>query len=174
MKQKQQKASAAGALSWIPQPFQGSSYQSGVAVSLSEGATLTYSVEFSLDNPYKQLDCSISRSATTATVTFKENHGKAVGDSIQVNSTREDNLAGVHAIASVPSETTLTYTVSDTGSTSENAKAVLYTVYAHPDLSALSANAEAGFVQPPTVVRLNVTAYTSGTVTANYTYTDRP
>lgn len=174
MRPKQQKLTALGTSPWVVVDFHSGAFGVGIGVNLSESADLTYSVQFTFDNPFKELDCTITRATTVATATFSENHGKAVGDDIQVNGIREDNLKGLFVIASVPSETTLTYTVVDTGSTSEKAKAVLYSVFTHPDLSSLTTKAEAALSQPPTAIRLNCTVFAVGTVTANYTFVDLP
>jgi len=173
MRPNQIKLSSQTFSDWQPVNFHGSEFGAGIGCNVSEGAVLTYSIEFTFDNPYTKLPVSISRTTTTATATFKEEHGKAVGDTITVGGHREDNLKGTFEITAATA-TTVDFTVADTGSASENGYAVVCTVFVHPDISGVSDNQEAAFDKPPTAYRLNCTSYTSGLVTANITFADLP
>jgi len=168
MRPKKQTLSAAGNAPWIPVNQRGENYGIGIGVAFSDGATLTCSIQHSFDDPNLKVSCTIARVTTTATVTFASPHGMVVGDSINIVGCREANLSGVFAVASVPSTTTLTYTVSDTGATAVSAQAVLFTVFNNDDLTGLAASADGGYVLPPSVMRLAVTAYTDGIVVANF------
>ena len=173
MRPKRQFLDAQGNAPWVPVDYRGTQFGVGIGVNVSDGATLTYSIQHSFDEPELLLDCTISRAATSATARFKEAHGKVVGDSINVTGINEPNLSGVFDIASVPSDTTLTYTVSDTGSTDERARAVLFSVFENADLSGQTGKQNGNYVLPPSVIRLVITAHTDGNATANYNFLSR-
>ncbi len=168
MKPKKQTLDAAGNAPWHVVDYRISDFGIGIGVNVSSGSTLTYSIQHTFDNPFTIVPVTIARVTTTATVTFAEPHGKSIGDSINITGTREDNLAGVFDIATVPSTTTLTYTVLDTGSAAESAKATVFSVFEHDSLTGLSVNADGGYTLPPSAVRLICSAHTTGTVDANY------
>lgn len=72
------------------------------------------------DLPYQQSISSITRSTTTATVTFAAAHGLKVNQYLKlsgITDKTEDNN-GAHQVLTVPSATTLTYATTDSGSTS--------------------------------------------------------
>lgn len=170
MKPKKQVLTAAGNSDWITNDYRVSDFGVGIGVNVSSGGVLTYSIQHTFDQTDTPISCTIARVTTVATVTFTEPHGKSAGDSINVIGTRESNLAGVFDIATVPSDTTLTYTVSNTGSAAENASAILYSVFNHDSLTGLSVNADGGYSLSPSAMRISVTAFTSGNVTANYIF----
>ena len=170
MRPKKQTFSAAGDANWSPVDFRGDQF--GVSIGVNVSGTLTYSIQHSFDSPYNTMPVTITRTTTTAVADFGEPHGKVVGDSINVIGIREDNLDGVHEITAVAANT-VSYVVADTGSALEEGKAVLFSVFSNDDLAALTASADGGYVLAPSVTRLTVSAYTSGTVTANYTFLSR-
>ena len=170
MRPKKQSLSAAGDANWIPVDFRGDQF--GISIGVNVSGTLTYSIQHSFDSPYNTMPVTITRTTTTAVADFGEPHGKVVGDSINVIGIREDNLDGVHEITAVATNT-VSYVVANTGSTSEQGKAILFSVFENDDLTALTASADGGYVLPPTVTRLSVSSYTSGTVTANFTFLSR-
>jgi len=170
MRPKKQSLSAAGSANWIPVSEIGAHFGIGIGVNVSNGGTLTYSIQHSFDDPQTTIDCTIARVTTVATVTFTSPHGKDVGDSIAVSGITEDNLLGTFAVASVPSTTTLTYPVADTGSAAESAKAVLFSVFEHDTLTGLTGNADGGYTLPPSAVRLTISAFTDGVAEANYRF----
>ena len=170
MRHKKQTLSEQAIAPWIPVNYRGSNFQGGVSVTFSGVAVA--SLQFTLDNPYDSMPCEISQTGTTVTLVFKENHGKSVGDSVRVNGVRDDAVSGTHVITAV-SEPMLSFETT-TGTFSGSGSAVVYSVFDHPDMTAISDNAEAGFQQAPTAVRLNVTSYTDGAVSANYTFVDLP
>lgn len=170
MRPKKQTLSAAGDANWIPVDYRGNQF--GVSVGVNVSGALTYSIQHSFDSPFDEKPVTITRVTTTATADFGEPHGKVVGDSINVIGIREDNLDGVNAITAVTANT-VDYVVADTGSTSEEGKAVLFSVFDNDDLNGLTVSADGGYVLPPSVTRLSVSAFTSGTVTANFTFLSR-
>ena len=173
MKPQKQTLSAVGSTDWLPVDWRGDQYGIGVGANVSSGGALTYSVEYTFDNPYDTVAVDIARVTTVATVTFAVAHGKSVGDSITVTETREDNLAGTFAIATVPSDLTLTYTVSNTGSAAESAQAAVFTVFADTNFSAISASANALINTPVSMIRTSISAFTSGNLTTNYIFLSR-
>ncbi|MGW8178662.1 MAG: hypothetical protein ACWGQW_07850, partial [bacterium] len=71
------------------------------------------------DLPYQQSITSITRSGTTATVTFATAHGLEVNEYLKldgITDKTEDN-SGAHQVLTVPTSTTLTYATTDSGST---------------------------------------------------------
>jgi len=170
MKPKKQVLTAAGSSDWITNDYRVSDFGVGIGVNVSSGGVLTYSIQHTFDQTDTPIACNINRSVTTATATFSEPHGKSAGDSINVIGTRENNFAGVHEITGIFSDTALTFTVSSTGSTNEDAQAILYSVFEHDSLTGLSVNADGGYTLSPSAMRISVTAFTSGNVTANYVF----
>ena len=166
---QKQTLDAATNAPWMPVNFRVTDFGVGVGVVVSEDGDLTYSVQFAFDSPYLKTACSLSRSGSTATATFKEPHGHKVGDSAVISGTIEENFVGTFDVAAVPTPTTFTFSVTSTGATSTEADAVLLGVFTHEDLLDQTESASAGFVLPPSVMRLSVSDYTAGMVTANYT-----
>lgn len=166
---KKQILSAATNAPWMPVNFRVTDFGIGIGVVLSEGGSLTYSVQFAFDSPFDTVPCTLSRASNTATATFKDAHGRKVGDSIVISGTRDANFLGTFDVLSAPTPTTLTFTVGTAGATSTDADAVLLGVFSHEDLLDQTESATAGFALPPSVMRLSVSDYTSGVVTANYT-----
>ena len=170
MKPIKQTLGAAGNSDWIPIDYRVNGFGVGIGVNVSDGSTLTYSIQHTFDSTSDAVAVSIARVTTVATATLADPHGKSVGDSITITGISEDNLTGTFAIASVPSDTTLTYTVADTGAVSESAKATVYSVFEHETLSGLAVSSDGGYTLPPSAIRLIVSAYTSGNVAANYLF----
>ncbi len=123
MKPAKQTLTALSNAPWVPVDYRVNGFGIGIGVNVSDGGVLTYSIQHTFDPVSAPVSVSIARVTTAATVTFDEAHGKSIGDSITVTGTTEDNLVGTFAIASVPTDTTLTYTVTDTGSAAESARA---------------------------------------------------
>jgi protein involved in polysaccharide export with SLBB domain len=139
---------AAGASAWIPLDWQQRPFNVALLASLSFDGNLTYKVEYTPDNPQKVTPCYITRSGTTATMTLAANHGLNVGDSVTVINSGDPNLNGTFPVASVPS-----------------AGAVLMRVFPHDYMVGLTAKADGNFAFPIMACRVNVTAYTAGSVT---------
>jgi hypothetical protein len=79
-------------------------YQSGKGIQFSTGSSL---------NP-PLFVTSITAVGTTATVTTRYNHNMAIGASIRVTNCEQGPYNGTFVVASVPTPTTLTYTMSAT------------------------------------------------------------
>lgn len=135
-----------------------------LAVKLSSGAVLTYSVQHTSDPLYNDStqQWSASRTTTTGTIT-RTNHGLSVGDWTQMDAAAPFNTA--LAVASVVDANNYTVTVPDSGVAAVvQGTANLWTarVSETSGMSGLSADADGDYIVPPTACRLIVTAYTSG------------
>jgi hypothetical protein len=157
---------AAGASAWIPLDMQQRPFNVALMTSLSYNGNLTYTVQFTPDNPQVTVPCTITISGTTATVTFAKAHNLSAADSITVINSGDPGIDGTWAVASVPSATTLTYTVVSTVLTTAlpPAQAVLMRVYPHDVMQTLTTRADGNFQFPCWAVRVNVTSYTAGSV----------
>lgn len=148
---------------WIPLNRYVSSFGVGFGVKLSDGATLTYSVQHTFDDIYERYgDFSLTRSGTTATV-VKTNHGLSVGD-WSYQTACGAPFDGAYAVASVVDADTYTFTVLNSGATSKNPGGWLQTarVFAHADIAGETASADGNYQFPPRACRLIVSAYTDG------------
>lgn len=158
------RKSAAGFTPWIPLDRLARDFQVGLAVKLSSGANLTYSVQHTLDDLHESTSSfSISRVAVTATVT-KVNHGLSVGDWIQVINAGTP-FDGEYSVATVPSVDTFTYTVANTGATSvAHGAATIHTgrVFSHSVLFTKTASQDGNYAFPPWACRLNISAFVGG------------
>lgn len=159
--------SAAGASPWLVLDYLQRPFNVGLFASLSFDGNLTYQVQHTPDNPNKFKGVTLSRTTTVATATFAAAHGLNVGDSIVVQGSGDANLDGTFAVASVVDATHLTYTVANTGLAADtgHAKACLMRVFPHAYLTALTAKADGNYAFPVWATRVNVTAYTAGSVT---------
>ena len=135
----------------------------GLAVSLSSGASLTYSVEHVFDDIFMiQTKFTISRTTTVATVTYV-NHGLSVGDWIQVTNAGAP-MDGTFSVASVVDANNFTYTVLNSGAAanSNNATLQMGRVFPHSVLAAKTTSADSNYAFPATAVRLRLSVYSSG------------
>lgn len=158
---------AAGASPWIPLDMQQRPFLVALMASLSYNGNLTYTVQFTPDNPQVTVPCTITISGTTATVTFAKAHNLSTADSITVLNSGDSAIDGTWAVASTPSATSLTYTVGATTLTTAlpPCQAVLMRVFPHDTMQTLTTRADGNFAFPCWAVRVNVTAYTAGSVT---------
>ena len=137
----------------------------GVAtgVELSSGATLTYSVQHTMDELWNPtIEWSASRTTTTGTIT-RVNHGLSVGDWTQMDAAAPFNTA--YAVASVVDADNYTITVPNSGATSvAKGSSNLWTarVVDSTGMAAKTASAEGSYAYPVTACRLIVTSYTNG------------
>lgn len=149
---------------WVLANYYSNSFGIGFGVKLSEGATLTYSVQHTFDDLYTvRKDVSISRSTTTATVTLPL-HGLGVGDWINVTNSGNPALDGQFSVASVVDENSFTYTVANSGATASGVNVGIQTarVFAHSDVAGETASADGNYQFPPRALRAICTAYTDG------------
>lgn len=153
---------------WIPLDSRNYNFQVGLAVGISSGASLTYSVQHTFDNFWENRTdrYSISRTTTTATVT-KVAHGLTAADWISVQGVAPFN--GDFAVASVTDADTFTYTVANSGATSQGIGTGNYIstahVFPHSVVAAKTTNVDGNYQFPPFATRLIISSYTSGTAT---------
>lgn len=160
------RLSAAGFSPWIPVNRLQANFNVGIVVYLSSGASLTYSVQHTMDNLYDIQPCAITRSTTVATLK-QTNHGLSVADWIQVFSAGDANLNGSssgNAVASVVDANNITYTVSNTGATADTGFSTVSKarVLDNLTLTGMTVRGDGNYVNPITAVRLKITSYSSG------------
>jgi hypothetical protein len=155
----------AGPSSWIPLNRYQSPFNVALSVTLSSGASLTYKLQHTFDDPQETYACSITRSSTTATVTLTD-HGLVANDSVTVIGAGAP-LDGTYTVASVVDANSFTYTVTNSGATvsAAGAKLAKHRVFDHEGMTGKTANEDGNYAFPVAAVRLNVTAYTGGKAT---------
>jgi hypothetical protein len=179
---------AAGFSPWVPIAYNESWFGVGVAVILSEDASLTYTVQHSFDDPILQYDptnaVTIARSGTTATVTDNGplgiGHGLSTGDSVIIQSSGStaldspgpvltDGITGIARgtvgwnVASTPTNKTYTYLVANSGPTTDggNAHVARWRVFAST-LASQTARGTVTYNYPVRAIRLYISAYSAG------------
>lgn len=130
--------------------------------------TLTYNVEYTLDDPNAppQYFSALSQTTTVITGTTFAAHNLNVGDSVRISQSGTA-MDGLYNIATVPSTTTFTVTsgtsASRTGSiTSAFVPCRVTVLSGFSAKTAISDSSVAGVIGPVRALRLNVTAYTGG------------
>lgn len=154
---------ALGFTQWIPTNRLQWYTNVGIAVSISSGASLTYTVQYTMDDfSQKYQNFTISRTTTVATVT-QTNHGLSVGDWISVTNAPVP-LQGFFEVASVVDANNFTYTVSNSGAVAALGTSVLQKarVFSHATLAAQIASAAGTMFFPVMAIRLKNTVYASG------------
>lgn len=130
-------------------------------------SAMTYNVEYTLDDPNAQPTYlkSCSRATTVITATTFSAHNLNVGDEVRIMWTGTA-MDGIYNIASVPSTTTFTVTSATSGTIADTGKAAFIPcrVTVLTNYSALTAAKDGTLVAPVRAIRLNVTAYTSGSI----------
>jgi len=156
-----------GTSPWVPINYQ--EYRAGFNTSLgavlTTGASLTYTVQHTYDDPNRHYHVLVSRSGTTATM-IATDHGLVAGDSIIVGAGGAP-FDGTFTVASVIDANTLTYTVSNSGplTASPEVFTALLRVYPHSTLVNKTTRSEGVYTSPVTGVRLICTSHTTGYVT---------
>jgi len=157
-----------GISTWVPIDSLKNPMSVGLGLYFSNGAVATAKVQHTFDtysDSAKRTNISISRSTTTATVT-DTGHGLSVGDSALINNSGSSVLDGYQTVVSVIDANNYTYTCANSGP----AASVLgvcswnFRVFDHSTLTGKSARADGNYAYNVSMVRLNVTAFTSGVV----------
>jgi hypothetical protein len=168
-----QTISAVGNTPWIPIDYLDSTFSASAAVSLSSGGALTYNVQITYDDPGPNArhTVSVSRAATTATV-IDTAHGLVAGDSVVISSSGSSVLDGTFAVAAVTDANTYTYTVANSGPTTDQGNTWANNLRVFPtstaNLTGATTRQAAGWTLPFQAIRLNVSLYTSGVATMVY------
>ena len=164
--------SAAGACDWIPVNHRSRDFGIGFGCHVSNGATLTYLVEHTFSNMSLEIPVSISRTTTTATITFPSPHYLTTSNNVVITGTRESNFTGTFYPVSIPSATTITITVSDTGAASDSAVITPVVFHPHDTVVAKNGLSDGGYDLPCTAVRARISAYTDGDLIVNWVFQD--
>jgi|SRR5208282_4477562 len=176
---------AIGHTQWIPIDYIESWFGVSIAVVLSVDGNLGYDVEHTFDDPRPQIadpyqvsTVSIARSGTTATVTDAGpngiGHGLIPGDSVIVTGSGSTYLDSQPAtfgtgtvgwtLTGVPTTTSYTYTVANSGPTSDNGNATVsrQRVFTDVNLTNLTARAYDNYPYPIKAVRLYIKSWVAG------------
>lgn len=166
---------AVGVSPWVPLDYVARPFNVGLFASLSEDASAaaTYSLEYTPDNPNPSRGTrnpfvSLTRSGTTATLTWANPHNLVTGDAAKVYNSGDPNLDGDVSVASTPSATSITYAVANTGATAGSVytEAIALRVFALPAaVTAATTRQSLDLTTPCWAVRLHVTALTAGSIT---------
>ncbi len=163
MQQQTVRVSSATFSPWIPFDNRRSWFGAGLAVVISDDATLTYSVQHTYDDLYtKNTAWTATRSGTTVTVEYV-NHGVVAGSSVLVEGAGAP-FDGEFSVASVVDADSFTYTVANSGATTAvpGSRMGLARVFEHTTLTSQSASKDGNYAYPPAFCRLLVSAYTDG------------
>lgn len=177
---------AVGAVTpWIILDRKLANFGVGIGVILSEDANLTYTVQHTFDpfGPDWELPVTLARAAGVVTATFPYQHGLTTADSLMIRgsgSTQMDSQPSTaqigppwplnvgqplaFAVASTPSNTTLTYACTNAGPATDNgsAKAQIIRVFPNADLAAQTTRGNANYAFPVSAIRLLLTAWVAG------------
>lgn len=145
----------------------------GLGATLNSAGNLTYTVQHSFDDPNSNTLCTFSQSTTTVTVTFPSAHGLTTADSVIIvgsqvqapNQTNASSIDGTYNVASVPSTTTITVTVTPSQTAVGTVTCSPMRVFNHASLAAKTTSSDGNYAYPIMAVRLNVSSYTAGNVT---------
>lgn len=165
---------AAGFSDWVLVDRNKPWFGIGLDAVISSGASLTYSVQFTLDNfrENRTENFSIARVTTTATVT-KTGHLLTAADWIALSGTVVAPFIGSRvnqwAVASVVDADNFTFTVANSGATAVALGSGCFIqtarIMPHDTIAAETTSQSGNFAFPPFAYRLAVTSYTSGSVT---------
>ena len=183
-----QQLAALGNTPWLPVIYNQANFNLAVAVTLTNGASLTYTIQHTFDEPTDVQERFVAVSQTTTVLTVTDTgppassgvgisvggHGLIVGDSVVLLNTGI-GVDGTYAVATVPSATsyTLTSAISQSATGSTNSAVKTFRVFN----STLAASTTRGSVAygantnnnaPITQLRLNISVYASGTATIVY------
>lgn len=159
---------AAGSSVWCPLDSRSSPFEVGLGFVPASGATLTAKVQHTFDSPYRTHAVSVSRSGVTATVVDTGldglGHGLSVGDSVFIEKSGSSTLDGTFDVASVIDANTYTYTVANSGPTTDQGQtdAIGFRVFDHATMAGMTTRTDGNYSFSVSAIRLNVTAYTSG------------
>lgn len=163
-------ASALGPTPWAPVNSFQKNFKVGLAVTLWDSASLTYTVQHTMSNlQFEQLHpVSISQTLLVITVTDAGvdglGHGLVAGDYVRLQSTGNTTLDGDWTVAAVTNATTYTITsgVSQSATGGPFSLALGARVFPHASLVAQTARGNGSYDYPVRAVRLNITVYGSG------------
>lgn len=149
---------------WIPINWRArGGFAIGLSVKLTSGASLTYSVQHTFDNPWtSSIDWSAARTTTTGTIT-KIAHKLSASDWVQFDSATPFNAA--YAVATISDADTFTVTVANSGATAVvwgSSQIHTARVFNHQNLVSKTASDYDNYAFPARACRLIVTTWASG------------
>ena len=171
---------AVGNTPWVPISQLQWGFGVGIAVTLSGGASLTYTVQHTydlVDDTQVRGGVGISQTTTIITVTGDTGppgpqgqpgigSGLSIGDDVILISTQA-GIDGEYPVASIISATSYTLTspnsLSATGG--NNSKIKSFRVFNNATLAASTTKGNTSYSTPITAVRLNISVYAGGVAT---------
>lgn len=165
MRPQEVTVSSATFSAWFPVNAKQKDFGLSLGCNIASGAVLTYQVRHTFDDPWAAREVSIARVTTTATVT-DVGHKLASNDQVVVSGSGSTNLDGTYTITYIDANS-YSYTVVDTGAAASvpGTRLVSLKPFAHDTLTGLTVDGQGNYAFPVRAVQLNVTAYTSGSVT---------
>lgn len=177
--------SATASSPWLPIDRKMAPFGIGIGVILSEDANLTYTVQHTFDpfGPDWELPVSLARAAGVVTATFLSQHGLSVNDCVMIRGSGSSQMDSQpygqqigppwisnpvqplpFAVASTPTNTTLTYAVTNAGPTADtgSTKAQIIRAFPNATLAAQTARGNTNYAFPISAVRIILTAWTAG------------
>jgi hypothetical protein len=170
---------ATGASAWVPIDYLQKAFGIGFRCTVGGGSSpdVTYKVQHAFSSLVQDTVVRITRSTTTATLTFNAatalngidawvNHGLSVGDNVVVRGAGAP-LDGTFAVASVTNSRVVTYTVANSGVTVAGPQASVERLYVgdHPVVTGATGSTDGNYAYPPNYIRTNITAYGAGSLT---------
>ena len=149
---------------WVMLNYLQLNYNVALYAVPSNGATLTYTVQYTPGGVGDPISGTVSRAGAVATAIIP-NHGLTVADSVQVAQAGAP-FDGVFDVASVVDTNTITYAVANSGPTQSNADVKFWPlpVFTVTGMSAQTTRGAGSLTNPAGAVRVNVTANTGGTL----------
>lgn len=157
---------AAGTSAWTPIDYRQNTFGIGIGCTITSGASLTYKIQHTFDSPYDLVPFTGTRSTTTATATIPD-HRLSVGDTLLIVGA-DAPFDGRYLVASVVNANNVTYTVANSGATvtAPGSTINLTRAFDNAVITGQTGNKDSNYAFPPRAIRLNVTSYASGKVTA--------
>lgn len=153
----------------IPVDYRSAPFAIGVMGIPSSNATLTWTVQHTLDDPGPDGAFPVTYSQTTTTITVTDTrqfngitgHGLSVADSVFLNGIA-GTPDGAYQVATVVSQTQYTVTSAVSQTASGNAIAHNFRWDNHVSLVNLTGRQDGNYAFPVRALRLNISAYTAG------------
>lgn len=160
------QSTATGSGTWVPLDYLQTPFGVSFRATVSDGGSMTYKVQHGLTDPDREHPfVGITRSTTTATITFPSGYTFQTGDSLYITGAGAP-LDGWYDIASVSSATVATYTVANSGTatSASGARALIVHVGDHVTATGKTASYDSNYAFPILYIRSNITTFSSGTL----------
>jgi hypothetical protein len=164
---------AAGNTTWRRIDNHKTYFAIGLGATLDATANLTYTVQHSFDDPNADIVCNFTQATNVVTVTFPSAHGLTTSDSVILSQSLTNHpgqavpasFDGTYAVTSVTSPTVITVTVSPVQTASGVILASPMRVFNHASMAAKTTRSDGNYAFPIMAIRLNVSAFSTGSVT---------